>query len=32
MSKNFEESKNEIKYEYYPEDALTFSKKNPKFV
>lgn len=30
-SKDFEESKNSIQFEYYPEDALSYASKNPKF-
>lgn len=31
-SKDFEENKAGIQFEYYPEDALEFAKANPKFV
>lgn len=31
-SKDFEENKAGIQFEYYPEEALDFAQKNPKFV
>jgi len=31
-SKNFEENKDSIKLEYYPEDVLEFARDHPKFI